>query len=425
MIGETDHYPQGGLLTRPAGSTNGKIHRGIPETFVSSEPTAELSEASEPIVVLDGASKRLKDIYVLRNVSITVNRGDVFGLLGPTGAGKSTLLKLILGFLRPDEGTVSVFGAEESSELAETHGRIGYLPEHPHFHPNFSGWEYLRFQARLSGLTRRNARASAERVVETVAAQAWIKRRMIYYTPEMLHRLALAVALVGSGLNYPEFLILDEPSSHLDRGAQSAVRDILLECRRQGSTILMASHRVTEVERICDTVGIIKAGRLVLQQAVENNARTIIVAVPREDISDRLPALLKGLQRLHPFVSISGGQGSGPLVTSLPSGDEILNAQAIKGSALRMLVEAGWDVISVYLERKDLESIYARTLSPVAQIQTGIMSTGPLGTGPLGMPEQPEQADMGAMTGPLDSRFTKPLTASEGGQKANGRETSY
>src|SRR6478609_8418953 len=103
MIGETDHYPQGGLLTRPAGSTNGKIHRGIPETFVSSEPTAELTEASEPIVVLDGASKRLKDIYVLRNVSITVNRGDVFGLLGPTGAGKSTLLKLILGFLRPDE----------------------------------------------------------------------------------------------------------------------------------------------------------------------------------------------------------------------------------------------------------------------------------------------------------------------------------
>lgn len=429
MIGETEHYPQGGLLTRPAGSSNGKA-TSLPGNLVTAEPTAALSEAPQPVVILDGASKRLKDIYALRNVSITVRRGELFGLLGPTGAGKSTLLKLVLGFLRPDEGTVRVFDAEEPSDMTESHGRIGYLPEHPHFHPNFSGLEYLRFQARLCGLTRRNARASVDRVVETVAAQAWIKRKMAYYTSEMLHRYALAVALVGSGLNYPELLVLDEPSAHLERGGQTAVRDILLECRRQGSTILMASHRVTEVERICDTVGIIKAGKLVLQTTVENKPRTIIVAVPREDISDRLPTLLKGLQRLHPFVSISGGQGSGPLVTSLPAGDEILNAQAIKGSALRMLVEAGWDVISVYVERKDLESIYAQTLSPVAQIQTGILSTGPLGTGPLAAAELAEQQSnngngMGAMTGPLNGRFTKPLTASEEGQKANGRESSY
>ncbi|MEO5953729.1 MAG: ABC transporter ATP-binding protein, partial [Chloroflexia bacterium] len=299
MIGETDHYPQSGLLTRPAGSSNGKAASELSENLVSAKPTAALSEAPQPVVILDGTSKRLKDIYALRNVSITVRRGELFGLLGPTGAGKSTLLKLVLGFLRPDEGTVSVFGAEEPADMAEARGRIGYLPEHPHFHPNFSGLEYLRFQARLCGLTRRNTSASVDRVVETVAAQAWIKRKMAYYTSEMLHRLALAVALVGSGLNYPELLVLDEPSAHLERGGQTAVRDILLECRRKGSTILMASHRVTEVERICDTVGIIKAGKLVLQTSVENNPRTIIVAVPREDISDRLPTLLRGLQRLH------------------------------------------------------------------------------------------------------------------------------
>lgn len=352
-------------------------------------------------------------------------------MLGPTGAGKSTLLKMALGFLRPDEGTVTVFEAQDASELAEVHGKIGYMPEHPHFHPSFSGWEYLRFQARLAGLTRRNARASAERAVETVAAQAWIKRKMVYYTAEMLHRLALAVALVGAGLGYPELLILDEPSAHLERGGQTAVRDILLECRRQGSTILMASHRVTEVERICNNVGIIKGGKVVLQTAVENNPRTIIIAVPREEVAARLPALLKGLQRLHPFVSITGGQAGGPLVTSLPAGDEVLNAQAIKGSALRMLVEAGWDVISVYMERKDLESIYAQTLSPVAQAQTGIMSTGPLGTGPLSTGPlaapiaQAEDSSMGALTGPLGTRFTKPLAATEEGYRGNGRESSY
>jgi ABC-2 type transport system ATP-binding protein len=368
-------------------------------------------------------SKRFRDIYALRNIYLTLRQGEVYGLLGPSGSGKSTLLKVLLGFLRPDEGTVTLFGVEVGDSRAEALGRVGYLPEHPHFQPNFSGWEYLCFQARLNGLTRRNARASAERVVEIVAAQAWIKRKIGYYNAEMLHRLGLAVALVGSGLDYPELIVLDEPSAHLERGGQTAVRDILLECRRRGSTILMVSHRITEVERVCDTVGVIRAGKMVLQTSVENNTRTIIVAVPREDVLERLPLLMKGLQRLHPFVTLTGGQNGGPLITSLPAGDEVLNAQAIKGSALKMLVEAGWDVISVYLERKDLESIYAQTLSLVAQVQTGITSTGPLATGPLALPEQPDTTDTGALTGPLDRRFTRPLvTTGEEGRPANGRE---
>jgi ABC-2 type transport system ATP-binding protein len=378
-------------------------------------------EAPAPIVVLEAVSKRFKDIYAVRNISITVRPGEVYGLLGPTGAGKSTLLKMVLGFLRPDEGTVSVFGAQDQADLPQARDKIGYLPEHPHFHPNFTGWEYLRFQARLGGLTRRNARASAERAVETVAAQAWIRRRIGYYTPEMLHRLGLAVALVGAGSGYPELLVLDEPSSHLERGGQMAVRDILLECRRRGSAILLASHRVTEVERVCDTVGVLKAGKLILRTEVENKARTIIVAVSRDGMEERLAALLKDLKRLHPLVTITGGQASSaPLIVSLPTGEANLNAQGIKASALKMLVDAGWDVISVYVERRDLESIYAQTLSPVAQAQTGLTITGPLITGPLGTPEQ----HGGAMTGPLDARFTRPLSSpAEGGAQSNGRET--
>jgi ABC-type multidrug transport system ATPase subunit len=330
---------------------------------------------------------------------------------------------LVLGFVRPDEGTASVFEARDPAEMVEARGRIGYLPEHPHFHPNFTGWEYLRFQARLCGFTWRNARASAERAVETVAAQAWIKRRIGYYTPEMLHRLALGVALVGAGSGYPELLVLDEPSSRLERGGQLAVRDILLECRRRGSAILIASHRVTEVERIADTVGVLKAGKMVLQTEVENRARTIIVAVPRGNVEETLVELLKGLKYLHSSIAITGGLGTGPLIVSLPTGESVSNAHEIKSNALKMLVDAGWDVISVYIERRDLESIYAQTLSPVAQAQTGITATGPLVTGPLGPQEQNGQASMGAMTGPLESRFTQPLrTPAEEGLSTNGRE---
>ena len=378
-------------------------------------------EAPAHVLALEAVSKRFKDIYAVRNISVTVRPGEVFGLLGPTGAGKSTLLKMVLGFVRPDEGTVSVFGAQDQAGMSQSRDKIGYLPEHPHFHPNFTGWEYLRFQARLGGLTRRNARASAERAVETVAAQAWIRRRIGYYTPEMLHRLGLAVALVGAGSGYPELLVLDEPSSHLERGGQMAVRDILMECRRRGSAILLASHRVTEVERVCDTVGVLKAGKLVLQTAVENKARTIIVAVSKEYGEERFAGLLHDLKSLHPQITITGGHlPTAPLIVSLPTGESIPNAQGLKASALKMLVDAGWDVISVYVERRDLESIYAQTLSPVAQAQTGLTITGPLITGPLGTPEQ----NGGAMTGPLDTRFTRPLPSpADGGAQSNGRET--
>jgi hypothetical protein len=156
---------------------------------------------------------------------------------------------------------------------------------------------------------------------------------------------------------------------------------------------------------------------------VENRARTVIVAVSRDAVEHQPAALLAGLQQIHPLVAITGGQASGPLVVSLPTGEVVHNAQEIKAAALKMLVDAGWDVISVYVERRDLESIYAQTLSPVAQAQTGITSTGPLVTGPLAMPEQSAPSNMGAMTGPLDSRFTRPLiTPSEEGPSPNGRE---
>jgi ABC-2 type transport system ATP-binding protein len=387
-------------------------------------------------------SKRFRNVEALRNVTATMREGQTYGLLGPTGAGKSTLLKLVMGWLHPDEGSVFVAGSSDPGAILQAHEKTGYMPEQPQFHINFTGWEYLRVQARLSGLTRRNTKAAAERAVETIGAQAWIMRRIGYYTTEMLQRLALGVALVGGGDGYPALLVLDEPSNQLGRAGQSAMRDILLECKRRGSTIVMASHKVTEVERICDTVGIIRAGKIITETAVENNPRIIIIAIPRSstDAEARLPFLVKQLKSLHPLVRLTGGSGSGPLVLSLPAGEQVVNAQGVKARALRALVDSGWDVISVYAERKDLENIYAQTLSPIEQAQTGPLSTGPLSmnTGPLG----PNVG--GAVTGPLvpmtvdreapGGRYTGPLNGQtdrngaghnvgEGMARDNGNET--
>ena len=421
MITEEDTFPQGPLTVRPVASNGQRSASSIPPPQPAPEqyppPAESIAEAqTPPIVTLQDVSKRFRDVYALRNVTVTIRTGQTFGLLGPTGAGKSTLLKLVMGWLHPDEGTVSVFGSTYPAETLEAHRSIGYIPEQPQFHTNFTGWEYLHLHARLCGLTRRNARASAECAVETIGAHAWIKRRIGFYTVEMLQRLSLGVALVGAGNAYPPLLVLDEPSNHLDRTGQAAMRDILLECKRRGSTILIASHKVTEVERICDTVGIIKAGKLITEAEVENNPRIIIIAIPRSgtDAETRLPTLVRQLKSLHPFVRITGGSNSGPLVLSLPAGDQVVNPQGVKARALRALVDSSWDVISVYVERKDLENIYAQTLSPITQAQTGPLSTGPLSmsTGPLG--PHIESAVTGPLTSlwvarePLGGRFTGP-----------------
>jgi len=422
MITEENTFPQGPLTVRPVAakgqpSTNGAQQpQPTSEQYPSPAPSSGNAQTT-PIVALRDVSKRYRNVQALRNVTIAVSEGQTYGLLGPTGAGKSTLLKLVMGWLRPDEGSISVLDSADPPALLEAHDSIGYISEQPHFHNNFTGWEYLRLHARLGGLTRRNAKAAAERVVEIIGARAWIMRRIGYYTAEMLQRLALGVALVGSGNSYPALLVLDEPSNQLDRAGQSAMRDILLECKRRGTTILLASHKVTEVERICDTVGIIKAGKIITEAAVENNPRIIIIAIPRSDTDAeaRLPFLARQLKSLHPLVRLTGGSNSGPLVLSLPTGDQVANAQGVKARALRALVDSSWDVISVYVERKDLENIYAQTLSPITQAQTGPLSTGPLSmnTGPLGPimestvtgPLTPRPA-----TGePLGGRFTGPL----------------
>lgn len=362
-----------------------------------------------PAVLLRGVSKRFNDIYALRDTSITIGRGDVFGLLGPSGSGKSTLVRLLLGFVQPDEGTVSVFG---SSDPESVKARIGYMPERPHFHHNFTGRDYLLFQARLSGLTRSGTRRIVERTIEAVGLEPMARRRIRLYERETIQRLALAVALVSIAGGEPGLLLLDEPSDNLSRAMQLMVRDIIVEQRQRGVTVLIASHRITEVERVSTSVGILRGGRLMTQTFVENNPRIIIVSAPRDGALDSYERLLLHLRNLHPFVTITGGgNGTTPLVVSLPSGPHIVNAAGIKASALRALVDEGWDVISVYMERKDLESIYVQTEPPRPQMAPG-MPTGPLPnlTGPLSN-----------WTGPLPplptrslSNVTGPLSNSEG-----------
>jgi hypothetical protein len=252
------------------------------------------------------------------------------------------------------------------------------------------------------------------------------RRKIRYYERETLQRRGLAVAMLSVMGAPAGLLVLDEPSDYLSRAVQLTVRDVILDLKRQGTTVLIASHRITEVERAATSVGILRGGRLIAHTQVENNPRVIIVAAPRESAPASNAALLAHLHNLHPFVTVSGaGNANSPIVISLPSGPYIMNAAGIKASAMRALLDASWDVISVHVERKDLESIYLQSAPPRPQSQGG-MATGPLRnvTGPLD-----PMLDMAGslITSPtnytaaqLAARNTRPLQASEHGYNLPG-----
>jgi ABC-2 type transport system ATP-binding protein len=192
----------------------------------------------------------------LAPLDLDVHRGEVFGYLGPNGAGKTTTLKILTGLLKPSAGTATIL--DEPIERVSSRRRIGFLPEQPYFYDSLTGIEYLEFVAQLSGLTGRDAARAARAWLSKVGLGERERQALRKYSKGMLQRLGLAAAMVHE----PDLLILDEPMSGLDPFGRRDVRDLILEQRERGTTVLFSSHILPDVEALCDRVAILLEGRL-------------------------------------------------------------------------------------------------------------------------------------------------------------------
>jgi ABC-2 type transport system ATP-binding protein len=225
----------------------------------------------------------------LDGVSLDVQRGETLGLIGPNGAGKTTLLSCLLGFLRPDSGRISVAGREVDDLWVRA--RTGYMPERLGFEPDLSGASFLAFHWRLSGgdpaRTAAEVQAAADRVGLDRPA-LWKKLRT--YSRGMLQRIGVAQATLGA----PELLFLDEPASGTDPLGVAIVRDQILAAKARGATIVLNSHQLAEVERVCDRIVFIDRGRLTRSETLRGEAasrRRAVVRVPPARVEEARAAL--------------------------------------------------------------------------------------------------------------------------------------
>jgi ABC-2 type transport system ATP-binding protein len=259
---------------------------------------------SEPAVAVHSLTKvfpipfRRTKLVAVRGLNLEVAPGQVYGLLGPNGSGKSTTLKIILGLVTATTGTAKIFGRD--SHEVRSREAVGFLPENPYFYKYLTGEETLRFFGKLCGLHGRRLQARCDELLALVSLEAARDRRLGGYSKGMLQRIGLAQALIQE----PRLVVLDEPTAGVDPAGSREIRDLILDLKRRGITVLLSSHLLAQVQEICDRVGILAHGVLVREGqveellAIENQTELILENATPEILAQITDLLSKSNTRL-------------------------------------------------------------------------------------------------------------------------------
>jgi ABC-2 type transport system ATP-binding protein len=228
---------------------------------------------SAPAVQIENISKffpiplRRQRVQAVKNLSLVVEPGQVYGLLGPNGCGKSTTLKILLGLVTPNSGRALVFGKD--SREYRSRRDVGFLPENPYFHKFLTAAELLAFHGKICGLSGKKLTARIDELIDLVGLSDARDRRVGGFSKGMLQRIGLAQALVHD----PGLVVLDEPTAGVDPAGSHQIRDLILDLKKRGKTILLTSHLLEQVQEICDRVGIMARGEMIREGALEDLVR--------------------------------------------------------------------------------------------------------------------------------------------------------
>ena len=313
----------------------------------------EPKEPKEPPVLrVTGLAKTFrigffrKKIEAVRGIDFEVRRGEIFGLLGPNGAGKTTTIKSLLGLIFPQQGSVELFGKPRTRAVM---ARVGYMPENPYVYQYLKPLEFLDLCGRLIGMDRPARESRGRLMIERVGLTHAIDRPIGKFSKGMMQRVGIAQAL----LHDPELLILDEPMSGLDPVGRREVRELIVEQREAGKTLLFTSHILSDVEMLCDRVGILGEGRMqhygTLRELLGQTSQRVEV-----ELRGVSPALAEELAAMATDVAVLDAH-------------HVLGVERDAAPIIAKALSGGAEVVAVTPARQTLEDLFFKDASKKPQ----------------------------------------------------------
>lgn len=286
-------------------------------------------------VQVRGLRKSFGALEVLKGIDLDVVPGEVVGLIGPNGAGKTTLMSCLLAFLFTDHGEITVEGLPNDD--LRVRARTGFVPERLNFGRRVTGWAFLRYMARLAGVPRREADGRCRAMLERLGIAGAADRPLSQYSRGMLQRIGLAQALIHN----PRYIFLDEPTSGLDPNGVLLVRELITEQKQSGAAILLNSHQLSEVEKVCDRVLFLHGGVIARSETLRHADRIDVAITLLAESFD--PAAVE---------RIAGAAPNGNVVMAT------VETEADIAEVVRGLVDSGAGVVDVRRHTADLEGIF-------------------------------------------------------------------
>ena len=290
-----------------------------------------------------GLSKRYDTVVALDRVDLTVREGETFGFLGPNGAGKSTFINVLLDFVKPSDGSVSIFGQDCQADSVAARDQVGVLPEGCSVFDRLTGRQHVEY-----AIQSKDADDDPIELLDRVGIRQDADRTASDYSKGMAQRLVLAMALVGE----PDLLVLDEPTTGLDPNGARQMRELVREENERGATVFFSSHILGQVEAVCDTVGILQNGRLIAKDSVaglrEAAAGDTVLRVTLAD-GDGMDDVITAVEAVD---AVSGVTADDSTLSVTCDGDA-------KMAVLNAIEEAGHEVANFDTEESSLDEVFA------------------------------------------------------------------
>jgi len=305
----------------------------------------------EYAIEINNLTKNFGSLTAVNKLNLQVQTNSIHGFLGPNGAGKTTTIKILVGLLRPTEGSVRVLGQEVHADQADSRLNIGYMPELPKFPKHLKGTELLDIYGRMYGMSQQQRAEQIPKLIESVGLRGRENDLIGRYSKGMQQRIGIAQAL----LNDPELVILDEPSIGLDPVGMVEVRELVKSISKEGITVFLSSHLLFEVEQICDHVTIINKGSVLASDTPQNISGQLGPAMVNIELAELSNAVIAAVKKL-PFISGTWKTGNTLMI-------QVKTYDDVRAQISKEVTGAGGTIIGMSQKTTNLEDIFLQLVT--------------------------------------------------------------